>query len=173
MQGGEKFINNIFKENASKIFDYYKEQGIQDLNIIVDAVTYAYFKAGINIFSTILSEQGMKVYSYQFNHTPGGNYPMKALGAHHASDILYTFASMEKAGLTPDDSDRLVEKQMNTMWSNFVTDGSPNIGLDFPVKNQWVSYTPDICMTYYFDDKMECLPLKDKDKISFFISMLY
>ena len=113
------------------------------------------------------------MYGYQFNFTPDGNYPMKELGSHHAVDILYTFDTISASGLVEGKDDGFVAEQMHTMWCNFIAGGNPNEGLPLPNSTPWVKFESDRKMMYYFDKKMECAPLKDAEKISYFQHLLY
>ncbi|MDD3428472.1 MAG: carboxylesterase family protein [Oscillospiraceae bacterium] len=172
-EGAEWFIDQVFKEKAQEVKDYYKNQGLEGLALIPDLVTYSYFKAGTIKMMQELANQGNTVYGYQFDFMPDGNYPMKELGAHHAVDILYTFDTIPASGLTEGEYDGFVAEQMHTMWCNFIANGNPNKGFSLPDSTPWDKFEADRKMMYYFNQKMESAPLKDEEKISYFQQLLY
>ena len=156
-----------------KVKEYYKKQGLENLNLIPDLVTYAYFKAGIVKMMEEFAKQGNKVYGYQFDFTPDGSYPMKELGPHHAVDILYVFDSIKASGLTEGEYDGFVADQMHTMWCNFIANGNPNEGFELPSKETWDVFKNDSKRIYYFNKVMECISLKDEEKIEYFQKLIY
>lgn len=172
-EGAEWFINQIFKQKAEEVKGYYQKQGLEGLALVPDLVTYAYFKAGISKMMEQLAKQGNRVYGYQFDFTPDGNYPMKELGAHHAVDILYTFDTIPASGLTEGEYDGFVAEQMHTMWCNFMKNGDPNQGHALPSDVRWEAFCSDRKMMYYFNKQMACVPLKDAEKIAYFQKLLY
>lgn len=172
-EGADWFINQVFGDKAQEIKDYYKEQGLENLNLIPDLVTYSYFKAGITKMMEEFAKQGNTVYGYQFDFTPDGNYPMKELGPHHAVDILYVFDSIKASGLIEGEYDGFVADQMHTMWCNFIANGNPNKGFELPSPITWDEFKNDKKMIYYFNKVMECAPLKDAEKIAYFQRKLY
>lgn len=167
--GARDYINRIFSETSAKeVRNYYKEQGLTDMQCIPDLVTYTYFKAGMTFFKETLARQGAAVYGYEFDFTGDGNYPMQQLGAHHALDILYVFDTIETAGLTAGDAGEFVENQMHDLWCNFVKTGNPNEGDPLPDPTLWEKYKDTDPKTYYISDKVHFGPTEDMGKIRFF-----
>lgn len=171
-EGAEKYPALIFGDKAGMIENYYKDKNLAPLPKLVDIVTYAYFKAGMTEFAKELCRQGQDVYVYQYDYTPDGNYPMKQLGPHHTVELLYTFASIRASGLTEGPGDKIVEAQVNTLWSNFVTNGDPNKGRPLADKTVWEKYNPDDPQIYYIDKKCEFKPTWDQKTIDLFSKAL-
>lgn len=172
----QAYIERIFPDGkTAHINELYP--GADPVMQVTDVVTYAYFKAGETLMKDELARLGKKVYGYQFDYTPGGSYPMKNLGAHHAVEILYSFATSEKAGLSVDDRDRVVAEQMHTMWVNFAKTGSPNPVDEeadtLPQDVPWIAHVPGAGPTYYFDVSMRCTETEDVEKIALYMKTLF
>ncbi|MGB4984925.1 MAG: carboxylesterase family protein [Erysipelotrichaceae bacterium] len=170
LEGAHNFISLVFGDKKDGLNKYYDDNVRQNLGFVSDVVTYAYFKAGTLSMMDLLVSNGEKVYGYEFGLTADGNYPMKNIGPHHAVDILYTFDSFDKMGLIMGPNDKMISKQMNTMWANFITSGNPNVGLELDHKVVWDTYNNN--KFYYFNENIECTNLKDREKINDFEKML-
>ena len=167
-EGARRYPALIFGDKAPLIEAYYQGKNLAPLPKLVDIVTYAYFKAGMTEFAGELSRQGQDVYVYQYDFTPDGNYPMKELGPHHTVELLYTFASIPMTGLTEGPGDKVVEAQMNTLWSNFITNGDPNAGRPLADGTVWEKYDPAAPRIYHINETCSFRPTWDQETIELF-----
>lgn len=170
-EGALAYMDTVFTPQQRKQIDALYPEDINPLQQVVDVVTYLYFKAGMSFIQDALVKRGKKVYAYQFEHTPEGTYPMSMLGAHHAVEIPYVFATYESVGLKPGEHDRMVEQQMNGMWSSFVKTGDPNTP-DVPSDVTWTPYASPCGPCFGFGAHMHCGEIDDAEKIALYRSIL-
>lgn len=172
-EGAQKYIERVFPDAQGKRVQSLYE-GVDPLVEVADVVTYAYFKAGETLMKNKLVTLGKTVYGYEFDYVPEGNYPMKMLGAHHAVDILYSFATSEKSGLELGPDDARVAAEMHGRWCNFAKTGDPNSVAGWPVPSGivWKNHTGQEGPLLYFNREIKCAPTKDGAKIRLFMDML-
>ncbi len=168
-----KYLYQTFKDRAQDVNQYYKDYNGTLTQKARDIVSISYFKAGMTLMQDELSKQGQDVYAYQFDFVPQGNYPLKAMGAHHAVEIPFVFGTNELVGLKYDEIGQRVEHQMHSMWVNFIKNGDPNIGIELPSNEKWEKYDYQNPKLYHFDKEMKLLETSDTDKIKFFQEIIY
>jgi para-nitrobenzyl esterase len=93
------------------------------------------FTLEMRTWARMMTAGGRKAYLYQFTRVPPG--PNPALGAYHASEIVYAFNNV---GGRPWATavDRRLADQMSSYWVNFASTGDPN-GNGLPA---WTPYDP-------------------------------
>ena len=172
-EGAKAYLDRVFPgEQGERVASLY--EGIDPLKEVVDVVTYAYFKAGETLMKNALAAQGKTVYGYEFDYVPEGDYPMKQLGAHHAVEILYSFATSKAAGLTLGPDDGKVAEEMHRRWCNFAKTGDPNNVNVWPVPSGvvWQNHEGQEGPLLYLNAKTTCGPTADAAKIRLFMDML-
>ena len=83
-------------------------------------------------------------------------------------ELLYTFASIPMTGLTEGPGDKVVEAQMNTLWSNFITNGDPNAGRPLADGTVWEKYDPAAPRIYHINETCSFRPTWDQETIELF-----
>nr|XP_039274012.1 crystal protein-like isoform X1 [Styela clava] len=87
------------------------------------------------------------VYHYVFSHSLDGPDCEARLGrlcnySCHASDLHFTFRTIEHLGLVPDVEDIQVSNQFSNYWGGFARTGNPSEGLETPLPGDFPEWLP-------------------------------
>jgi carboxylesterase type B len=101
--------------------------------------------------ATIVSQQGIPVYVYVFNHySPNATDLAKTLKSHHSIELNYLFGSpftglnvdtYKVANASYSDTDREMSRTMMKLWTNFAKYGNPTPNVTTSLE-QWREFHP-------------------------------
>ena len=136
-QAYETWVRERLGEHASRALELYPAAADGDVadalsNLVCDEL----FTWAMQAWASATDSGGAPAYLYYFSRVPPGEQS-HILGAYHAAEIPYVFATVDAPRYTP--RDRRISAAMSEAWVRFADSGDPNGG-DLP---RWLPFTAD------------------------------
>lgn len=122
-------MENSFPGYGEKIVEMYPAPDTKTAKLQYDRIfTANAFSFSHYTWSNAAIDNGVKTYEFYFTKNN------KGIGTNHSGELIYSYGNVPRApnkdAKNYDESDYILEKQMESYWINFAKTGNPN-GLDY------------------------------------------
>ena len=148
--GYQVLVHTLYKEHAAEMLALFPCANDDEVRPALNRLTTVQsFVAPARALAALHQKAGYKAYLYHFTRV-SPHYRDRGLGACHAGEIPYVFASIGRApGFTEKDFE--VSKTMNACWARFAAAGDPNA----PGLPAWPAYLAATDQYLEFGDTIE------------------